>query len=662
MRLRHRGTRDRPADPPGTLRLELDLTDPVPPTPPAPPPAAVLDSPPDGADQPTAVPSGRHLGRRRPAQVLSWAALAVIVGAGGLLRFWNLDRVGFRGDEAVYAGQAAVLSGVEDLQRWFILMSRGNSNFLLYQRVVSVAYRLFGVSDVGARGVAAAFSTATIVVVFAIARTLYTRRAALIAAALLALSSYSVGLARLALLDATLTFLVTCAMLCLARWDRTERPGWLYGFGACVALAIQAKIVGVLLLPILATYLLVTRRRLPVRMVGLLAATFLVCLSPVLLDVAANAREFGDFLSRSSQRVSHVPWTYYPAVLAGREGSAVVVLWAVGIVAALVRRSRADALPGLWLGVFVGFYQLYPLKAFNYLLPSVPAMCLLTARAVERLPRPSVLRVAATAVVVVLVAAGVVTHQWRALHDDSYAGLEEASRWLAANSPPGSGAMTLSHGSAQYVFAFYAHRDAYPFGRFRLATVLPGGKIVHALPSPRGVTPRDWVALWPPRLLEKGTVNYLVYYATSTTIDDPEEDPLVSTSTQQKFRDLIARYGGQLVHTVYVNHEGRAWIYKVTRLRKRPVVTHKVSGGVVRVRGWGFTMNSTVRVVYHGRRVALVRADDRGRLRVRFRVPARAQPDYYVVLTDSESNYASFSGLSKPGTKPNEGGRALRTP
>jgi hypothetical protein len=654
MKLRHRVTRDRPADALGTLRL--DLTDPRSLIPPAP------ARPTDATDDATTVGAGRHATGRRPSRVLGPAALTLIVGVGGLLRFWNLDRVGFRGDEAVYAGQAAVLSGVEDLQRWFILMSRGNSNFLLYQRIVSLAYRMFGVSDVLARGVAAAFSTMTVVVVFAIARTLYTRRVALIAALLLAVSSYSVALARLALLDATLTFLVTTAMLCLARWDRTDKPAWLYGFGACVALAIQAKIVGVLLLPILAVYLLVSRRRLPLRLVALTTATFLVCLSPVLLDVASNAREFGDFLSRSSQRVSHVPWTYYPTVLLGREGTAVLLLWAAGVVVALARRSRTDLLPGLWLLVFVGFYQLYPLKAFNYLLPSVPALCLLAARAVERLPRLSLLRVAATAVVAVLVATGVVTHQWRALHDDSYAGLEEAARWLAANSPADAGVMTLSHGSAQYVFAFYAQRDAYPFGRFRLATVLPGGKIVHALPSPRGVTPRDWVALWPPRLLEKGTVNYLVYYATSTTIDDPEEDPLVNTSTQQKFRDLIARYGGQLVHTVYVNHEGRAWIYQATRLRKKPVVTHSVSGGVVRVRGWGFAMHSTVRVRYHGRRVALLQADARGSLQVRFPVPARAQPDYYLVLTDAEGNYASFSGLTRPRTKPSEEGRGPRTP
>jgi hypothetical protein len=243
---------------------------------------------------------------------------------------------------------------------------------------------------------------------------------------------------------------------------------------------------------------------------------------------------------------------------------------------------------------------------------------------------------------------GVIPYQWRALHDDSYAGLEEAARWLADNSPAEAGVMTLSHGSAQYVFSFYAKRDAYPFGRFRLATVLPGGEIVHALPSTERVTPRDWVALWPPQLMEKGTVDYLVYYATSTTIDDPEEDPLVNTSTQRKFRDLIARYGGELVHTIYVNHEGRAWIYKATRLRTKPVVTHKVSAGVVRVRGWGFTLNSTVKVHYHGRRVATVRADRRGSISLRFSVPRRAQPPYYVVLTDPEGNYASFSGLSVP--------------
>jgi 4-amino-4-deoxy-L-arabinose transferase-like glycosyltransferase len=235
VRLRDRVTRDRPPPAVGSVRLDELVVE---------PPGSVtpfldsFDGADDAADERTeALVTGRR-GRRRRPWVLEAAALAVIVAVGGLLRFWNLDRVGFRGDEAVYAGQAAVLAGVDEFQRWFILMSRGNSNFLLFQRMVSLAYRTFGVSDVLARAVAATFSTLTVVVVFAIARSLYTRRAALIAALLLAVSSYSVVLGRLTLLDSTLTFLVTLAMLCLVKWDRTNRPAWLYGFAACVALAI----------------------------------------------------------------------------------------------------------------------------------------------------------------------------------------------------------------------------------------------------------------------------------------------------------------------------------------------------------------------------------------------------------------------------------------
>jgi hypothetical protein len=67
-----------------------------------------------------------------------------------------------------------------------------------------------------------------------------------------------------------------------------------------------------------------------------------------------------------------------------------------------------------------------------------------------------------------------------------------------------------------------------------------------------------------------------------------------------------------------------------------------------------------VTVYYHHRPIAKVRADARGSLRLRFPVPARAQPPYYVVLSDDGGNYASFSGLSHPRAKA-EGGRGPRT-
>jgi hypothetical protein len=56
----------------------------------------------------------------------------------------------------------------------------------------------------------------------------------------------------------------------------------------------------------------------------------------------------------------------------------------------------------------------------------------------DHLPRPAglVARVAGAAALVGGLVAGVIPYQWRALHDDSYAGLEEAARWLADTVPP----------------------------------------------------------------------------------------------------------------------------------------------------------------------------------------------------------------------------------
>ena len=103
MRLRDRVTRDRP--PPEAARsVRVDLlTEAEPPRLAPPVPGSADDLAGAAEEDPEAVVTGRRAGRRRP-WTLEAAALAVIVAVGGLLRFWNLDRVGFRGDEAVYAG------------------------------------------------------------------------------------------------------------------------------------------------------------------------------------------------------------------------------------------------------------------------------------------------------------------------------------------------------------------------------------------------------------------------------------------------------------------------------------------------------------------------------------------------------------------------------
>ena len=590
----------------------------------------------------------------RPALQRLDLPLIVITGAAAFLRLWDLGRVGLRGDEAVYAGQAAVLSGAKGFGQYFILTGRGNSNFLLFQEILSVVYRVTGVGDVTARVVAASFSILTVVATYWIAAALFGRRTGLLSALLLAVSAYPVSLGRLALLDSTLTFFFTAAMLCAIKWISTKRGGWLYGFAAAASLTLQAKVPGGLVLLVLAGYLLITRslNGLTLRRVLVAAGVFIAALTPALVQLAVNGAVFLEFLSTSVRRASDVPWYYYGHILVSYEGPLMLALWIIGIAFAIGRRSRADALLLLWLLAVIGFYGLYPLKAFNYLLPATPALSILSGRALGALTQwlqehvrwsqaHARRRLVAGALPLVVVVTAVPYLQ-RTLRDNSYVGLKDAALWMAARTPPGAGVMTISHGSAQYVFAFYAHRNAYPFGRFNLATVLPGGRIIQAsAPAAGARTPRDWVSRWPGLLIASGKVSYLVYYTTAAD-DPPEESQVVENSTQRQFRLLIERYGAELVHTVYYNHEGRAWIYRLTARLPHPVLSFTVRGSTVTLHGSGFTDRTAVTATYHGKPMARGHADAAGAVTLPLTLPTRIRPRYLIVVTDAAGRYASL--------------------
>jgi dolichyl-phosphate-mannose-protein mannosyltransferase len=608
--------------------------------------------------------------------------LIAITLIAAFLRLWDLGRVGLRGDESVYAGQAAALAGVKDFSRYFILVGRGNSNFLLFQELLSLVYRVTGVSDVTARVVAATFSTLTVLVTYWIAKTIFGRRTGLLSAMLLAVSAYSVSLGRLALLDSLLTFCFCAAMLCAVKWISTRRSGWLYGFAAAASLTLQAKVPGGLVLLVLAGYLLLTRslHELTLRRVLVATAVFIVALIPALLQIASHESLFLEFLSTSVRRASDVPWYYYGKVLVSYEGPLMLALWITGVAFAIGRRSRADAMLLLWLLAVIGFYELYPLKAFNYLLPAIPALSILAGRVLGALlqwlehvrwpgnltwrltdraigvplrwlehvrwPGKHTVRLLSAGLLSLLVAATAVPYLQTTLRDNSFIGLKYAAEWLGANASPSAGVMTISHGSAQYVFEFYAHHNAYPFGRFNLATVLPGGRIIQAsAPAPGARTPRDWVTHWPPSLIASGQVKYLVYYTTAMD-DPPEESQVVETSTQHQFRLLIARYGGELVHTVYYDHEGRAWIYRLTARLPKPFLSVTVHGSAVTLHGAGFTEGAAITATYNGKQVARGHADAAGAATISL-ASVRRRPRYIINVSDSSGRYASLV-VSKP--------------
>ncbi|MGW5431082.1 ArnT family glycosyltransferase [Streptomyces sp. NPDC004059] len=576
-----------------------------------------------------------------------------IVILAAVLRLVQLQRIGLRGDEAVYVGQAGVLAGDHELDRYFILISRGNSNFLLYQEILSVVFRIFGVGDVSGRVVSAVFSTLTVPVIYWIALTFYGRRSALFAALMFAISGYSISLGRLALLDSTLAFFGTLTILCAVRLVHTERPGWLYAMAAAGALTIQAKVTGGLALAVAIGYVAFARnvRNLATpRRVVLAMLTAVVACVPAIIQIVQHWDAFRDFLGSSLRRNSAVPWYYYEKLLLSYEGAIMVVLWVLGVALAVRRRTRGDKLLLLWVFAMACFYSFYSLKAFNYLLPVIPAVSILAGRALGSasysVRRPQVLRWAPAVLALAVIVASV-PNITKSFDDRPYPGLREAAKWIASESPRDAGVMVMSDGSAQYIFAYYAHRDSYPFGRFNLATILPGGTIVPAsAPTGGARTPRDWVTEWPNRLIANGTVSYLVYY-TPWGDDPPTEDQVNRTVWQRRLQMFVERYHGQLVHVEYRHHEARTWIYRLTTRRPRPVLDVKINGPTVSLTGSGFMTDSRLTVTYNGKVVARGRSDLKGAASVTLAMPSRTRPRSLLVMTDSAGRYASLV-LPKP--------------
>jgi hypothetical protein len=468
-------------------------------------------------------------------------------------------------------------------------------------------------------------------------------------------------LGRLALLDSTLVFMFSLTLMFFAKWLMTGRDRWLYAFAGALAWTIQAKVTGGLALVIAVNYLLVSRQLglLSVRRVLLSALTFTVFFIPVWVQLALKGDQLLEFLADSGDRVAHVPWYYYVDKLISFEGVVTPLIWLIGIGLALRRWSTGDRLLIFWVLVAGIFFQLYPLKAFNYVLPLIPALSVLAGRAVHdvalafvdwsRRPRRFGerlgLSVGRTATVLAgcAIFAATASPVIASVKSDSYYGLREAAYWLKKNTAKDAGVMTLSKGSAQYAISFYAHRDAYPFGRFRLATIVPGGKVLNPSPAADGGPSTDWSSHWPPILIKDRRVSYLVYYTNEG--DDPPENPLVDSAHQERFRRFIEAYGGKLMHVVYRNHEGRAWIYKVQKLYRRARVTFKEGKYDLRVRGRGFRFKARVTLYYHGAKRGVFKTDRNGAFSGRIRMPYYVQSRYYLVATDNFGSYASAVGL-----------------
>ena len=308
---------------------------------------------------------------RRPellalAAILALAAALRIVGSGYGLPYPLLNP-----DEASIVPRAwRIAHGAGLDPGWYDYPS-----LLMY--LVAPAQAVFdGPSYGAARGIAVTIGLLGVAAAWWLGRRAYGPGAGLLAAVAVAVATVHVAYSRVAVTDVVLTLGITVALTLVL-------VGKLEWAGVAVGLATSAKYPGVVLaVPLLVGGWGQWRRLLAAA--GLAAVAFALTSPFVLLHAGEAWRD----ISRV-QRLARAGWLGFeddaasPVAFSGRLWDALgpfVLVAAAGLVAACVRRSRAD----LILASFVVAYALYllPLGAHfdRYVLPLVPVLGVLAGR------------------------------------------------------------------------------------------------------------------------------------------------------------------------------------------------------------------------------------------------------------------------------------------
>jgi hypothetical protein len=482
----------------------------------------------------------RALARRMSVE---GAILVVALFFGALLRLWQINHLGLNSDEAVYAGQAAAIGGVSSLEPFF---SAVRAHPVLFQTILSFFFKI-GDIDFWGRVVSAGIGLVNVFLVYKLGALLYNRRAGAVAALFMALMPYHVLVTRQILLDGPQTLFLTLTLYLIARFAISRSATMLYAAGAALGLAMLSKETSIVMLGAVYAFLALTPEiRLKLKDVvgslGLFTAVMMVF--PVAVSVAGRSKTGGNYLAWQLFRRPNHDWTFYATNVPQAIGWLVVIAAVVGLWTLRRERSWRETLLLCWIAVPVVFFQIWPVKGFQYLLPIAPAVALLAAQALTRLsPSESLAfrgrRRGDRGYVVEPIANGVVALSLviPTLHriqpsesghllagSGGIPGGREAGEWIDAHVPKGAELMTIGPSMANIV-QFYGHRKAYGLS----VSTNP----LHRNPSYEPLSNPD-------RLIRDNELQYVVWDSFSADR---------SSFFSRQVKRFADRYNGRAIHT-----------------------------------------------------------------------------------------------------------------
>jgi 4-amino-4-deoxy-L-arabinose transferase-like glycosyltransferase len=479
-----------------------------------------------------------------------------ILAAATLLRVWDINATGLNSDEAVYNGQGASIAGVRDLAPYFPTF---RAHPLLFQTLLSLGFHL-GHPELFGRLAAAGLGVLTVFVTFLLGQDLYGRRAGLVAALLLALMPYHVIVTRQILLDGPMVLWSTVTLFALGRYALTHRPHWLYAAAGAMGATFLSKESSIVLVGAMYAFLALTPTlRTGWRQLIAAAAVLGVILSafPLALTIAGATRTGGNFMAWQLFRRPNHEWTFYPATVPVFIGLAVVATAALGLWLLRRRASWRETLLLSWIAVPALFFQLFPVKGFQYLLPLAPAVAVLAARFLVHYDFAARLRgrggAALRPAAIAIVAVSLAIPSWVRVQPSTSAtflagsggvpGGREAGRWIARNVPVGARMMSVGPSMAN-ILQYYGHRKIYGLS---------------VSPNPLHRNPVYEPMHNPDRMIRDNELQYIVWDGFSAA-----RSPFFAS----KLTRYVERYHGRVAHTetVPVRTAGG-------RIARKPVIT-----------------------------------------------------------------------------------------
>lgn len=468
-------------------------------------------------------------------------SVVLVLGLAVGIRVWGLNQIGFNTDEAVYSGQAAAIAQIPVLKDIFPVF---RAHPLLFQFLLALLFN-FGISDLAARLLAVAIGVAAVYVVYQLGKLMYGENTGILAALILAIMPYHVIVSRQVLLDGPMVLCATLTLYLLARYALTRNPIWLHAAGIGMGLTFLAKETGIILLgSVYAFFALSSEVYVRIRDLVLAFILMVIMILPFPLSIMlAGGSKIGQqyLIWQLFRRPNHTP-DFYLTVVPGAIGVLVLIIAIAGLWLLRRERSWREKLLVWWIIIPVVFFQIWPTKGYQYLLPIAPAFAVLASRTLirwlwvedavsgERRTSTFWIKVLTGGIMILML----LNTSWQAIQPATTGtfiagtggvpGGREAGEWVRANLPSDATMLTVGPSMAN-ILQFYGHRRALGL------SVSPNP--LHRNPSYEPVNNPDLA-------IRSNEIQYVVWDSYSAGR---------SSFFSESLLELTARFHGRVVHT-----------------------------------------------------------------------------------------------------------------